>query len=89
MDRTRSVFALLAAVVLVAASCGDRDRGPDTGAAGTVAPGDTAPGGTVHVPSVITGTTGAPGPGTAGTPGTPAAPDPDTIGAAGQDTIRP
>lgn len=28
---------------------------------------------------MVTGTTGAPGPGTVGTPGTPGAPDPDTI----------
>ncbi len=80
MYRKELVSAFLLAGVLAAAACGDREG--DAGAADgrAVTPADSP-----QVPGMVTGTTGAPGPGTVGAPGTPSGPNPDTIG---RDTIN-
>jgi hypothetical protein len=60
---------LIAAALLTVGACRGGDDASDTQpAADSIAPG------------MVTGTTGAPGPGTVGTPGTPGAPKPDTFG---------
>ncbi len=64
--RTKLIPVALTLAAL--AGCGAGDA-PDTDQ------GETVP----EEGGMVTGTTGAPGPGTVGTPGTPAAPDPDTM----------
>lgn len=76
INRYSVLPALLALALVAACGGGDAETNAEAASEDSIAPG------------MVTGTTGAPGPGTVGTPGTPAATDPDTLSAA-PDTAEP